>query len=593
MTQNAGASNQKSRFAKWLRGSKGRSARIALVYMLAGSAWIVLSDKFAWGVSTDQSSILQLSMVKGLLYVVVTALLIYSLVHATLRKVMESQETILQMNRALEETSEMYKGLSEDYGDRQALLESLINSIPDQIYYKDRHLRYMGCNRAFCTFTGKGECDVQGLKDEDFLQGDVLRLSRRGDEECLRENALQRYEEVVTREGETLYFETLKTPCHGADGSVIGLIGISRDVTTRRLREERILYLNTHDASTGLHNRAYLAEALRRLDQPECLPLTVIMGDINGLKMINDTMGHHQGDRVILAAADILTMSLREGDVLARTGGDEFTALLPRTDGAAAQQLVEIIRSACQQGSVDGDELRFLSLSLGWATKREPDESIDQVYKMAEDTMYRRKILEHRSLHSSILTSIKKTMLEKSDETEAHAERMALLSKQLGSALGLPEEDLEALELLSTLHDIGKISVDKNILSKRAPLTEADWVEIKRHPEVGFRIAQASPELIHISEYILSHHERWDGKGYPRGLSGQAIPLLARVLLVVDSFDAMTQDRAYRKAMPVEDALEEIRRNAGTQFDPSVARAFLGMMGSPCADEATLIDHRG
>jgi HD-GYP domain-containing protein (c-di-GMP phosphodiesterase class II) len=106
-------------------------------------------------------------------------------------------------------------------------------------------------------------------------------------------------------------------------------------------------------------------------------------------------------------------------------------------------------------------------------------------------------------------------------------------------------------------------------------------VEIKRHPEVGFRIAQASPELIHISEYILSHHERWDGKGYPRGLAGQSIPLLARILMVVDSFDAMTQDRAYRKAMPVKDALEEIRRNAGTQFDPSVARAFLGMMGSP------------
>ena len=198
--------------------------------------------------------------------------------------------------------------------------------------------------------------------------------------------------------------------------------------------------------------------------------------------------------------------------------------------------------------------------------------------------MYRRKILEHRSLHSSILTSIKKTMLEKSDETEAHAERLAQLAKELGRALGLPEEDLEALQLLSALHDIGKISVDKNILSKRAPLTEADWVEIKRHPEVGFRIAQASPELIHISEYILSHHERWDGKGYPRGLAGASIPLLARVLMVVDSFDAMTQDRAYRKAMPVEVALEEIRRNAGTQFDPSVARAFLGMMGSPCED---------
>jgi len=578
LNQGARDSSSKSRFSRWLKGAKGRSARIAFTYLLAGSAWIVLSDTFAWGVSTDQFNILQLSMVKGLLYVTATALLIFSLVHATLKKVMESQETILQMNRVLAEKSAMYKGLSEAYGERQALLESLINSIPDQIYYKDRRLKYMGCNKAFCDFTGKDEREIRGLADADFLDGDVLRLIQRSDEECLKENALQRYEEVVKKGGETLYFETLKTPCHGADGSVIGLIGISRDVTTRRLREERILYLNTHDASTGLYNRAYLAEALRRLDRPEHLPLTVIMCDINGLKMINDSMGHQQGDRVILAAANVFKACLREGDVLVRSGGDEFTALLPRTDGEAAQRLVESIRAASMEREGDADELRFVNLSLGWATKREPDEPVGQVYKTAEDAMYRRKVLEHRSLHSSILSSIKKTMLEKSDETEAHAERLAHLSKQLGRALRLPEEDLVALELLSTLHDIGKISVDKNILSKRGPLSESDWQEIKKHPEVGCRIAQASPDLIHISEYILSHHERWDGSGYPRGLAGNAIPLLSRILMVVDSFDAMTQDRAYRKAMPVEDALQEIRRNAGTQFDPSVAQAFVRLM---------------
>ena len=576
----------KNRISAWLKSAEGRSARIALIYMLAGSAWIVLSDTFAWEVTTDQHNVFQLNMVKGLLYVAATALLTYALVHATLKRVMESQETILTMNRALTESAEMYKGLSEAYGDRQALLESLINSIPDQIYYKDDALRYMGCNKAFCAFAGKDEESIRGLTDQEFLIGDLVGMYRRGDGECLSEGAMMRYEAVVVRDGETFYFDTIKTPCHGADGGIIGLIGVSRDVTARRLREERILYLSTHDPFTGLHNRTFLTEAMKRLDQAEFLPLTVMMGDINGLRLINDSLGHVRGDRVILAAANILRESLRAGDVLARTGGDEFTALLPGTDSGAARQIVESIRAACREHASSEDELRFVSMSLGWATKRDPEEPMEAVRKSAEDAMYRRKIFEQRSLHSSILTSIKKTMLEKSDETEAHAERLAELSTRLGRELGIPEEDLVALELLSTLHDIGKISVDKNILTKAEKLTESDWEEIKKHPQVGYRIAQASPELMHISEYILSHHERWDGKGYPRGLAGAAIPLLARVLSVVDAFDAMTQDRAYRKAMPVEAALREIEKSAGTQFDPAVAQAFLRLMARDGREDA-------
>jgi len=564
-TENTG---RPGRFSRWLRGAKGRSAWIALVYMLAGSAWIVLSDLCAMEHSKDTLGVFQLSVVKGLVYVAVSALLIFFLVHGALDRVFRSQER--------------YKSLSEAYRDRQALLESLIHSIPDQIYYKDRQRKYMGCNSAFCAFAGRSEQQILGLRDEDFLSGDPLRASVRSDAECLAEGAMQRYEEVVVQGGETRCFETIKTPWLGADGSAIGLIGVSRDVTARRKREERILYLSTHDAATGLYNRAFLTEALRRLDQPDQLPLTVVIGDINGLKLINDSMGHREGDRVILAAACAFRRCLREGDVLARTGGDEFTALLPKTSAQEAQQIVERVRAECWECGAEAENLRFVSLSLGCATKREPMEPVDNVYKTAEDAMYRHKMFESRSLHSSILSSIKKTMLEKSGETEAHAERLAGLSQRLGRALGLNEEDLVALELLSTLHDIGKISVDKEILVKRGPLTDAEWQEIKRHPEVGFRIAQASPELQHIAEYILSHHERWDGTGYPRGLSGKDIPLLARVLAVVDSFDAMTQTRAYREAMPVGAALMEIRKNAGRQFDPEIARVFLSLMeGEP------------
>ena len=131
------------------------------------------------------------------------------------------------------------------------------------------------------------------------------------------------------------------------------------------------------------------------------------------------------------------------------------------------------------------------------------------------------------------------------------------------------------LELLSMLHDIGKIGVDDSILTKFDTLTDAEWREMKKHPEIGYRIAMAAPELKHIAEYILCHHERWDGKGYPQGLTGEEIPVLSRIIAVVDSYDAMTHDRAYRKAISAEDAKTEILNNAGTQFDPKIAKVFV------------------
>ncbi len=572
-----GNSGRTGRAARWLIGIRGGPARVALLYLAAGGAWIVLSDTFAWEAVAGRG-VFQISVVKGLFFVAASAALIFFLVRATLKSILESRETILRMNRALEASSEMYRGISEDYHNRQALLEGLMNAIPDLIFYKDGARRYLGGNRAFHDFLGLPQDAAAGRRDGELLPAAEAELFGRGDEACLERGEMARYEEVVRRGGTVRYLETVKTPFRDAEGRVAGLIGVSRDVTERRLEEERILYISTHDALTGLFNRVHMVEAIWTLDQPEHLPLTVVMGDINGLKLINDSMGHARGDQVIAAAANILRACRREGDVVARTGGDEFTVLMPNSDEADAQAFAEAVRVASQARAAALNELRFASLSLGWATKHAPEDPIDRVRKAAEDAMYRRKIFESRSLHSSILSSIKKTMLEKSDETEAHAERLAALSARLGRALKLPDESLVALELLSTLHDIGKISVDKNLLTKNTPLTEADWREIRKHPEVGYRIAMASPELMHIAEHILSHHERWDGAGYPRGLAGTAIPLLARVLSVVDAFDAMTQDRAYRPAMPLAAALTEIRKNAGTQFDPAVAGAFLDLM---------------
>ena len=340
------------------------------------------------------------------------------------------------------------------------------------------------------------------------------------------------------------------------------------------LQNKKILYLNYHDYLTGLYNRIYFEEEKKRLDTPRQLPISIIMGDINGLKLINDGFGHPKGDEVLIEIAKILKNCCRKEDIVSRIGGDEFGILLPKTDSQSAQRICNRIYDTCKGYALAGSSI-CPSISVGYATKNISTETMNNILMAAEESMSRHKLLESKSAHSSIIASIKVIMFEKSQETEEHAERMVQLSKSIGLAMSLSEDQLNELELAATLHDIGKMSIDAEILSKPGRLSDEEWVEMRKHPEVGFRIAQATSELVPIAKYILCHHERWDGKGYPQGLIGEKIPLLSRIVAIVDSFDAMTNDRAYRSAMTKGEAIEEIRRNSGTQFDPEVTRVFI------------------
>ena len=175
---------------------------------------------------------------------------------------------------------------------------------------------------------------------------------------------------------------------------------------------------------------------------------------------------------------------------------------------------------------------------------------------------------------------MKTALSEKSQETEEHAQRLVKLSKAVGLAITLTDEQFDELELFATLHDIGKIGIDDGILNKPGKLTDVEWLEMKRHSEIGYRIAMSSPELMSIAEYILTHHERFDGTGYPQGLIGENIPLLSRIVAVVDAYDAMTEDRPYRKGMSKEAAMSEIIKNSGKQFDPDIAKIFIEILSN-------------
>ncbi|MEN6635715.1 MAG: transporter substrate-binding domain-containing protein [Clostridiaceae bacterium] len=376
---------------------------------------------------------------------------------------------------------------------------------------------------------------------------------------------------LINRSGEKTPIADGASPIRDAEGQIYGVVMVFRDVTQEKQQRDEIEYIMSHDSMTGLHNRWYMEEMLNRYDQETQGSCVLIMGDLNGLKLVNDAFGHYEGDRFIRKIAGILKSSSGPRDVVCRWGGDEFLILMPDAGAQDAELLIERISARCKSES---DEKLQLSIALGYALKTGV-EGIHTVLREAEQLTYRRKLMIEKSFRSSVINALLATLAAKSEETEEHAERLQHYCGQIGKILGISNKELDEMSLFAMLHDIGKVGINDAILQKPGALSEAEWLEMKKHSEIGFRIAQNNVDLAPISEYILSHHERWDGRGYPRGLCGEEIPVLSRILAIVDAFDAMTNERIYSKPRSPETAAEEILRCAGTQFDPTIARVFV------------------
>lgn len=386
--------------------------------------------------------------------------------------------------------------------------------------------------------------------------------------------------EIVTKSGERKWVMELGQGVYDEDGNVKALEGIILDISDQKRKEHQIAYLKEHDFLTGLYNRSRMEQQKKRVDSPEHWPLSIAICDIDGLRMINGAYGHAEGDRLVVKTANLIQSYCREDDVLGRISGGEFLLLLPYTDSEDAHLLVQEILDAVDGfNRTEKDSLYKISLSIGHGTKYSKTQGIEETIKTAEEYLRSKKLLNQNSLHSAIVSSIMATLYAKSQETEEHGQRLGQFCQIIGESLGLGQKTLDDLQLLSKLHDIGKIGIDDRILNKPAKLTAEGWKEMELHPEIGYNIALSTPQLEHIAKYILHHHERWDGTGYPARLAGTDIPLVSRILAVADAYDAMTEDRVYRKAMPMAAALAEIERNAGTQFDPEIAKLFIRIMG--------------
>lgn len=353
---------------------------------------------------------------------------------------------------------------------------------------------------------------------------------------------------------------------------VSAVITSARDITERKIAEEENKYKSYHDELTGLYNRAYFNEKSDQFDVKKCMPLSIILADLNGLKITNDTLGHKAGDQLLVRISRLLEKVCREGDVIARIGGDEFVILLPNTKEKIASNICKRIKDACNNSSKTPIKL---SVALGYATKKYITEDMEKTFKKAEDHMYHNKMHESERSSNSIVASLETLLRETTNETLEHSRRLKKMALKMGKSLNLTTQEINALSSLADLHDLGKVAISEEILLKEEKLSLEEWKKIKRHPELGFKIAKSSPKLSQIAEGILCHHERWDGKGYPQGLQKEEIPLLARIFSIIDAYDVMTYGRPYKKSLNKKEALDELKKSSGTHFDPELVNTFI------------------
>jgi diguanylate cyclase (GGDEF)-like protein/putative nucleotidyltransferase with HDIG domain len=360
------------------------------------------------------------------------------------------------------------------------------------------------------------------------------------------------------------------------------------------------------DGLTELYNHRYFCDALTekvKIGKGENKPVSMIFIDIDYFKQYNDTHGHQKGDYVLKKIGEIIKTNVRKDDIAARYGGEEFAVILPNTNEKQAMDVAEHLRGIIESTYFENEESQpkgKVTASMGVSVYPDKSRNDVELIKSADDALYRAKFFNKNRVeaYTSILDEIKSNIDEKDIElvtsiktlisvinakdryTYGHVERVVIYSRLIANKLQLSGRDKEILIYGAYMHDIGKINTSKETLVKKMKLTDGEWEELKEHPANGVEIIKSVESLQEIIPLIISHHERYDGKGYPNNLKGEEIPYLARILTVVDSFDAMTSNRPYNTRKTYEDGIHELEICSGTQFDPEISKAFIEVIRS-------------
>lgn len=475
------------------------------------------------------------------------------------------------------EVSIAYEALGENKDDLQLIL----NSAAEGIYGIDLNGNCTFCNSSCMSILGYHSLeDLLGQNMHWQIHHHTKKGRRYPLEECKifrsmkQGKGLDADDEVFWRGDGTSFAVEYHSYPKIKDGTVIGAVITFMDITDRKKREDEIKFFSCHDVLTGLQNRRCFEEDLLKIDIPENLPLAVIVADINGLKMTNDIFGHAAGDELIILSAEVLKNALRQGDLLSRIGGDEFTLLLPKTSREEAEKVIAEIQTGLLNVRVSAIKG---SISLGLDIKYHEGQSLEEVMANAENAMYRNKTINRKSTDSVIMENIVASMHSRSPEEKRHAEAVRDLCASFGTALQLSETKIGRLKLAGYLHDIGKITLDQDFLSEAA-LSDAEHKKMQQHPGVAYRLLSLFDDTLDIADHVYSHHEWWDGSGYPRGLKGAQINVIARIIAIAETYDRVLHQGDQPVEVRKEAAIQAIRGNAGTRFDPMLAQSFVEMV---------------